>query len=394
MAKKWQMGIVALVIFVSAFSISGCDIGGGPTATPTPVGAAASPSGTVAGTAVSTTVAQATSTTGMAMTSPTVGSSGDKKPLRIGIIETTVQPALEACIAGFKAELKAQGYEEGKNVTFEVKQGAGDAGTLSQIAILFFDPNKDYDMVLAVGTPALKAAVNESKANPNVPIIFVAISDPYGANVGAKSPTDHPANLTGIQDSPPVTDALKLIGEVMTGTKTVGILWNPAEPNSIYSTDLARGAAASLGLNLLEQTTATSEDLRQAANSLADKGAQVFFVSTTNSVVQRLPSIAAVAAEHDPKIPLFGNDALSAGRGAVAAYGLDYTDSGMQAGQIAVEVAGGKAVKDIPIRLQTKTQLFVNTYYAGQQGVTIPDALKSRAAQVLDAPAATATPGK
>ncbi|GEM_PF-2619764 len=398
MNRKWHFGSVALTALLVTMVASGCAIGGGPdNPTPGPQAAASPRASGTPGTpmAMASGTAMMVSPTAMAMLSPTAmmtTTGGPLKSLKVGVIETTVQPALEAAIKGFKDQFAAKGYTEGTNISFDVKQGAGDAATLSQIATVFFDPSKGYDMVLAVGTAALKAAVNEGKANPAMPIIFVAISDPYGAGIGVKSPTDHPANITGIQDSPPVTDALKLVLEVLPNVKNVGLLWNPSEPNSTYSTDLARSAAASLGLNLIEQTTATNDDLGQAANALADKGAQVFFVSTTNSVVQRLPSIAKVSGEREPKIPLFGNDFLSAGRGAVAAYGLDYSDSGMQAADLALQVAEGKTVKEIAIKQQTKTLLYVNTYYAGQQAVKLPDAVKGRAAQVIDSAAPTALP--
>ncbi|PZR97026.1 MAG: hypothetical protein DLM69_10310, partial [Candidatus Chloroheliales bacterium] len=229
-------------------------------------------------------------------------------------------------------------------------------------------------------------------AGNKTPLFFVAVSDPYAAKF-ANSATDHPNNLTGIQDSPPVTDALKLIQQVLPNVKNIGLLWNPDEANSVYTRNIAEGAAAMLGFTIIEQPATASANLADAANALADKQVDAFFVSTTNYVVTGLPTIAQVGAGRSPKIPLFGNDFISATRGACVTYGLDYTDSGRKVGLMAwAALTGQQQIKDMPIQLQTKTALYVNTFYAQQQGVTIPDSVLKQAAQVLDGPAAT--PGK
>ena len=122
--------------------------------------------------------------------------------------------------------------------------------------------------------------------------------------------------MTGVQAFPPVEAGMKLIQEVLPQAKTVGLLWNPGEPNSAATTVEARKVAAGLNLTVLEEPVAKPADSAAAAASFANKGIDAFFVSTTNSVVAGLDAVVAEARR--TKKPLFGNDPLSAARGAVA----------------------------------------------------------------------------
>lgn len=387
MTRKWQKATAMMVVLTMTLVISGCDLfGSSPAATPGPAqvgGTSASATGTAGSMVISPAISDST---------PIAGGAGGKT-LKVGIIQTVNQPALIAATQGITMAFQDKGYSEGQNIHFEVKDGALNPTNLAAISAAFADPSASYDAIIAVGTPATAAAKKAvADAGNKTPLFFVAVSDPYAAKF-ANSATDHPDNLTGIQDSPPVTDALKLIQQVLPNAKNVGLLWNPDEANSVYTRNIAEGAAAMLGFTIIEQPATTSANLVDAANALADKQVDAFFVSTTNYVVTGLPTIAQVGAGRNPKIPLFGNDFISATRGACVAYGLDYTDSGRKVGLMAwAALTGQQQIKDMPIQLQTKTALYVNTFYAQQQGVTIPDSVLKQAAQVLDGPAAT--PGK
>ncbi len=395
MSRNWQKATALMAILTLSLVISGCDLFGSSPA-PTP-----GPTAIVSGTPTKSANANATSTGGSAMATtpamvitPTSATGG--KTLKVGVIETVNQPALIAATQGVTMAFQEKGYSEGQNIHFDIKDGNLDPTNLAAIGAAFADPTAGYDAIIAVGTPATAAAMKAvADAGNKLPLFFVAVSDPYGSVPGtarfANSATDHADNITGIQDSPPVTDALKLLQEVLPKVKNVGLLWNPDESNSVYTRVIADRAAASLGFTIIEQPATKNVNLVEAANALADKQVEAFFVSTTNYVVTGLPGIAQAGADHNPKIPLFGNDFISATRGACLAYGLDYVDSGHKVGLMAWEaLTGQQQVKNMPIQLQSKTALYVNTFYAQQQGVTIPASVLSQAAQVLNGPAAAA----
>lgn len=344
-------------------------------------------------TAAPTTAAKATNTSGGAtattadsVASPTIASQfpADKKYV-IGILQTSTHPALDFTREGIKQAFIQAGLVEGKTVTFDVRNAELDAPTAAKMADAFIAAK--VDAILTIGTPATAAALGEAnKAKSTIPIFFSAVADPFGPGFAGKKEGDtvtadlrlHPENLTGVQAFPPVEEGLKLVQQVKPGVKTIGLLWNPGEPNSKATTDKAREVAGKLGLTIIDRTAPKPADTLNAATTLADTGVDVFFVSTTNSVVAGLDSVVRVSQERG--IPLFGNDPLSASRGAVAALGLDYTENGMQAGQMAVQVLTGKAtVKTMDVQQTTKQGLCINTKAADLQKVTLPAALITQA---------------
>jgi len=358
------------------------------TTTPVAVTPAVGATATGAPTAMSGTTV---TTTGTAMvggagdaTATSGGTSGGKK-YSIGILQTSTHPALDFTREGIKQAFIQAGMVEGKTITFDVRNAELDAPTAAKMADAFI-ANK-VDAIVTIGSPATAAALNETKkAASSIPIFFSAVADPYGPGFAGTKEGDtltadphlHPANMTGVQAFPPVEEGMKLIQEVKPGIKTVGLLWNPNEPNSAATTTEARRVAAKLGINLQDRSATKPADTLDAAGTLAQHGAEALFVSTTNSVVNGLDSVVRVAQENS--VPLFGNDPLSASRGAVAAQGLDYTQNGLEAGQMAVQVLTGKAtIKSLDVQRTTKESLCINTKAAELQKVTLPAALIARA---------------
>jgi putative ABC transport system substrate-binding protein len=380
--------------------------GGGEATATTATGSEATAT-TATGGATATTAPSAptaTTATGGTQATATTGSATGKH-YTIGILQTATHPALDFTREGAKQAFIQAGMVEGQTVTFDLRNAELDAPTAAKMADAFI-ANK-VDAIITIGSLASQAALaEEQKQGSTIPLFFTAVADPYVAKLAGKQEGDtitadpkiHPAFETGVQAFPPVEDGLKLIKEVNPDVKTVGLLWNPNEPNSKATTDEARKVADKMGLTLLDRPATKPAETLDAAQALVRYNVDAFFVSTTNSVVNGLDSVVRVAQEN--KIPLFGNDPLSASRGAVAALGLDYTQNGLEAGQQAVQVLTNKAtIQSLDIQMTTKQALCINTKAAELQGVVLPAAVKDRAKgctyteikNPLPAPAATAT---
>src|SRR5579859_1837335 len=348
------LGLVIVSLLLAACGPT-ADTTTNPTATPVSATAAATPS-------TSGTTPAATTPTGGAATTTTDSGLGNKK-YTIGILQTATHPALDFTREGVKQAFTQAGLVEGQNVTYDLRNAELDAPTAAKMADALI--GKNVDAIIAIGTLASQAALaEETKQKTTIPIFFCAVSDPYivklaGSSVGdtiTADPKIHPDFVTGVQAFPPVKEGLALIQQVKPGAKTIGLLWNPNEPNSKATTDEARKVAVDMGLTLIDRPATKPSEVLDAAQALARYNVDAFFVSTTNSVVNGLDSVVKVAQEN--KIPLFGNDPLSASRGSVAAQGLDYTQNGLETGALAVQVLTGKAtVKSLDIQKTTKQAL-------------------------------------
>jgi putative ABC transport system substrate-binding protein len=298
----------------------------------------------------------------------------------VGMMKLVSHPALDAEQQGVKDALAAAGYIDGETVRIEEANAEGDIATLSTIAQKFVDDG--VDLIVATSTPALQAAFNATKDLEGPPIVFNAVTSPYAAGV-ANAPDDHPSWVIGIQALAPVEDALALIPAILPDAQSVGYLYNPAEANSVVNTEIAEPEAEALGLNLEIATISNSSEVQTAAEALAARGVDAFFVSTDSTVVSGLEALVKVANDND--IPFFANDPDSAARGAAIALGLDYYQDGLDSGALAVGILNGEL--DIPsavIERQRAGSLVVNLAAAAEQGLEIPQEYIDRAAQVIE----------
>jgi putative ABC transport system substrate-binding protein len=174
----------------------------------------------------------------------------------------------------------------------------------------------------------------------------------------------------------PVQPHLDLIKAIVPNVKTVGLLYNSGETNSVSLVEKEKAAAEAMGLKVVEATAASSSEVLAAAQSLVGR-VDVISVLTDNTVVSALESVVKVCQEN--KIPLIAGDIDSVKRGAVAAYAFDYYDHGVQAGKMAAKVLAGTAIPQIPVEFAENLQLAINAGAATAMGVTIPEDLKSKA---------------
>jgi putative ABC transport system substrate-binding protein len=296
--------------------------------------------------------------------SPAVDTS---KAYKIGITQIVTHPALDAAVSGFKAALAEKGFT---NITYDDQNAQGDMATASSIAQKF--AGGGLDLILGVATPTTQAVV---KADQTTPIVFTAVTDPVGAGL-VTDPEAPTANVTGVSDMLPVEPHLELIKQVVPEAKTVGVIYNAGESNSVFLIDAEKEAASAMGIEIVEATASNSSEVQAAAQSLVGR-VDAISVLTDNTAVSALESIIKVGEENG--IPVIAGDTDSVKRGAVAAYAFDYEDLGKQAGYQAAEILMGTPIKDIPVEYAENLQLSVNEQAASKMGVTIPADLKEQA---------------
>jgi putative tryptophan/tyrosine transport system substrate-binding protein len=301
-------------------------------------------------------------------------SSGAPASVTIGITQIVSHPALDACVTGFKAGMAEKGYTEGENVTYDVQNAQGDMATAASIAQKFAGDN--LDLILGIATPTTQAMV---KADKTTPIVFTAVTDPVGSGL-VKNAEAPDANVTGVSDMLPVESHLALIKKIVPDVKTVGVLYNAGETNSVFLVKAEKEAAQAMGIEIVEATASNSSEVQAAAKSLVGK-VDAISVLTDNTIVSALETVIKVCQEN--KVPLICGDTDSVKRGAVAAYAFDYEDLGKQAGYIAADILAGKAISEIPVQYAENLMLSINEAAAEAMGVTIPDDLKAEAAQTF-----------
>ena len=144
--------------------------------------------------------------------------SGDKKPVKIGIVQLVEHNALDAANKGFVDGLKERGYEEGKNVTFDKQNAQADQSNLQNIAQRFVSDK--VNLICAIATPAAQTVANATK---DIPIVGTAITDYVGAKLVASNEAPK-SNVTGTSDMNPVKEQIDLLMKLCPNAKTIGTI--------------------------------------------------------------------------------------------------------------------------------------------------------------------------
>jgi len=288
----------------------------------------------------------------------------EKEMVKIGVTQIVEHPSLDAAFEGFKKALEDGGFTEGENVTYDVQIAQGDMNNNQTIANNFV--SDQVDLIFANSTPSAQSALNVTK---EIPIIFTSVTDPVGANL-VPSMDQAGENITGTTDTHPeaISNMIKFIDEE-TDAKTVGLIYNSGEQNSVSQINKVKEAAQNTDLQFAEASVSTSAEVKQAAESLVGQ-ADVFYIVTDNTVVSAMESVVSVA--NDNKIQVFAGELDSLKRGAFAAYGFDYYDIGYEAGQMAVSVLKGeKKINEIKPQYPQNLKLVINKTAASNQGVEL-----------------------
>lgn len=283
-------------------------------------------------------------------------------------------PALDAARDGLRDGLAAAGFEVGKNLEFAYETAQGNPATAAQIARKFV--GEKPNVIVPISTPSAQAVAAATK---DIPIVFTAVTDPLGAKLVGS--LDKPGgNVTGMSDLSPIAKQMALVKQLSPAAKSLGVIYNPGEANSVTLIELVKQHAPTQGFSVIEASAPRSADVLAAAQSLIGR-ADAIYIPTDNTVVSALEAVIKVGV--DNKVPVYAGDTNSVERGAIAAIGFNYYDVGLQTAKIVARVLKGEAPGSIAVQGVEITELYVNPGMAAKMGVTIPQGMIAEAKKVV-----------
>lgn len=292
----------------------------------------------------------------------------------IGVSKIVAHPALDAVEKGIQDELAAAKI----NATFDLQNANGDIGTAASIANKF--QSQKVTLAVGIATPTSQSLVNTLKG---IPVVFAAVTDPVKAGLvpslkGAKKP------VTGVSDMTPVKQQIELLLKIKK-IKRLGHIYTSSEENAVVLAGVVKQACKELGLEYVETTVSKSAEVKQAVQAII-KRVDALYISTDNTVVSALSSIADVAAKN--RVPIMSADPSSAEKYPVlAAWGFDYYKMGRATGKLVVEILNGKKPEQIPTRFMTKTSdidLLINLDVAKKLGLKFPKDVIKNANKIVE----------
>lgn len=216
-----------------------------------------------------------------------------------------------------------------------------------------------------------------ANATAEIPIIGTAISDYESAKL-MKSEKSPDSNITGTNDRGPLEKQLLLIKEITPNIKKLGTIYNSSEINSVIQAKKLKEACEPLGIELVELTVNSVNDVQQVAEGFLGGKVDAVFIPTDNIIASSIPTVMAIADKE--KIPVYGAEVGHVRSGVLASESISFYDIGHKAGLMAADILEGKKqIKDIPVEGADKSGLYINKAEMERLGIKIPQAVLERA---------------
>jgi putative ABC transport system substrate-binding protein len=268
-----------------------------------------------------------------------------------------------------------EGFAEGENVTYIIRNAAFDSSNYAPIAQYFV--SLDVDLIYSIATPMTQACASAVNGT-DIPVVFAAVTDPVAAGFAANW-TVPGGQVTGASDWADVGAQVKL-GMDIYPAQRLGVIYNAGEVNSVVQINELQKVKSSLNItDIVEATAASTADVYAAAMSLVGQ-VDAIWEPSDNTVASAIASVVAVCEDND--IPLFASDVGMARAGAISGLGLDYTVNGETAAKLAARVLKGENPANIPISTTPMTIVYLCPAAAERMGVTIPPAVLATATEV------------
>ena len=254
------------------------------------------------------------------------GAKTDDGVIKVAIVQQLDHSSLDEIRHAAEAELDKIAAEKGLTIEYKHFNGQNDTSILSQIGTQVVSDG--YDLILPIATLAAQYAVTAAEGT-KIPIVYAAISDPVGAGLTGLD------NVTGVSDALNTPFIMNMMFTADPDIKTVGLLYSLSEPNSETPIKEAKAYLDTKGIPYIEKTGNTADEVITAASALVGR-VDAVFTPTDNAIMNVAPSVAEILTNAGIAHYTGADSFVQAG--SFATCGVNYTELGTYAAQMAMDV--------------------------------------------------------
>jgi len=301
-----------------------------------------------------------------------LGQQPAPKVVRIAILSPGASEA-RSVFTAFRTQLRALGYEEGRNIALEFFFGKGSEG----LAALALDiVRTGVDIVLADGRLAAQAMQAASRALPVVAVAGEPVLNGLAASLSRPG-----GNVTGVATlaSELGPKQLEFMHEIMPTARRIGIIDATREPGPSFRSFDERAAWLRVTLRRIVIQTQADAERELAPASLRDVDGLVL---PANAIIGALvaPLVRLILAAGKPAI--YGEKEFVAAGGLVF-YGFDIDEAFRLCARVVDRVLKGADPATTPFEQPTRIALVVNLKTARALGIKFPFSVIARADEVI-----------
>ena len=297
------------------------------------------------------------------------GASRPRRPGRIGVINAA-WAATHPTVEGLKAGLRELGFEDGRDVTFDVRFTEGKLNAIPAAAEALVKSGVDVIFTSQeVPTHAAKDATD------SVPIVFTLVGDPVGAGI-VQNLAQPGGNVTGVSSlqTELVAKRLEVLKTLAPNVRRVWLFHYNVDLGTTPMITRALETAQRLQLDVVPRGVSDADELKRMLQEVRRDDA-VLAPEGSNPEL----TIAIIERSTALRIPAVFGTALWIGYGGLVSYGPDYYAQGVQAAALVAKILRGAKPQDLPVEGADRIDLAVNLKTADLLGLTVPRKILLRA---------------
>ena len=268
------------------------------------------------------------------------------EPYRVAI----VQPMSHTSLDQIRDTIVTQLESSGRDIEIVLGNANGDTAALATILSNLRADGVDMLIPIATSTAQTARMVFEDDELP----IFAAVSDPVSAGLTGEGCE----NITGVSNSIPAAEIVKLIRTFQPDCQKIGFLYTSSEVNSVSTINAAKAYCDAEGIAYAEASIANLSELQPAVEALISKGVDALYTGNDNSIASAMATYTDAA--YSVGIPVYcGADSMVAD-GGFATIGVNYVQLGEQVSALALKIMDGAQPSELPYEVLADYARFVN----------------------------------
>ncbi len=267
--------------------------------------------------------------------------SAQEDIISVSIMQMVSHPSLDKINSGIKAQLKEEGYIEGKNLIINEYNAQGEMAMLQGMAQQVVADQPDF--IFAITTPVAQSLQN---TNTDIPIILAGITDPVSSKLVSNDLLPS-ANMSGVSDYIPVKEQMNFIKKEFPTIKTIGFIYSLTEEQAKSEIQEAEKQALALGYKTKVVGINQSHEMANIVQNLG-KDVEVIYTGSDNMIASAYEVL--IEYSHNHYIPLITPVKELIDAGAYGGVAIDQSEIGRKSVGFMIQIIrDNKYIGDIPI---------------------------------------------
>lgn len=312
-----------------------------------------------------------------------VANAQPAKPIpKIGLVYSTGKPGSTSShtplFDTFQSGLRELGYLEGKNIVMERRFAEGSLermpGLVSELV------QEKVDVIFAVNNVVIRAA---QRATKNIPIVMISSVDPVDAGY-VQSFANPGGNITGLAWLGRDLSAkrVELLKELLPKLSRVAVLWDVDGPGPAVAVKEYEAAARAFRIDIRSlQVKGPSPDFARAFQAAKAARIEAMIVVGNALMSQNAKQVFELAEKF--RVPAMTEERRYVDAGGLISYGANLADLYYRAAEYVANILKGTKPSDLPVKLASRFEIFVNLKTAKELNLTIPQHVLVQADKVI-----------